>query len=208
MTEVTEEIAEEVVEGAEAELEEPAEPPKDTSRMHWYVVHTHSGYELKARIGLIETAKNHKMSDFLGEIIIPMEQVVEVKKGEKSERARKFFPGYILVQLELTDDMWHVVKNAPRVIGFVGNQTMPPPVPPPEIERIRGQMEAGLKAPKASISFAVGHQVRVIDGPFKNFSGSVEEVNPDKEKVRVLVSIFGRATPVELDFVQVEPLEG
>ena len=207
MTEATEAPEEVVLEEGGAE-EEVAEEAKDTSRMHWYVVHTHSGYETKARIGLIETTKQHNMEPFLGEIIIPMEQVVEVKKGEKSERARKFFPGYILVQLELTDAMWHVVNNSPRVIGFVGNQVKPPPIPPHEVARIRGQMEAGLKAPKASISFAVGHQVRVIDGPFKNFSGSVEEVNADKEKVRVLVSIFGRATPVELDFVQVEPLEG
>jgi transcriptional antiterminator NusG len=206
MTEATE--APEAPEELPLEDEVVEEEPKDTSRMNWYVVHTHSGYEVKARIGLIETTKQHKMQDSLGEIIIPMEQVVEVKKGEKSERARKFFPGYILVQLELSDGMWHVVNNSPRVIGFVGHQTMPPPLPPHEVERIRGQMEAGLKAPKTSISFAVGHQIRVIDGPFKNFTGCVEEVNPDKEKVRVLVSIFGRATPVELDFVQVEALEG
>ena len=111
----------------------------------------------------------------------------------------------MLVQLELNDHIWHAVKSAPRVIGFIGG-TKPQPVPPHEIDRIRGQMQEGLKAPKASISFREGDQVRVIDGPFKNFSGSVEEVNPDKEKVRVLVSIFGRATPVELDFVQVEPM--
>ena len=191
------------------ELPESADPtytvPVDTTDMSWYVVHTHSSYELKARIGLREMARQHKMEHGLGEIIIPMEAVVEVKKGEKAERRRKFFPGYILVQLELTDKMWHVVKNSPRVIGFIGG-TKPQPVPAAEVERIRGQMEAGLKAPKAEISFREGDQVRVIDGPFKNFSGSVEEVNPDKEKVRVLVSIFGRATPVELDFVQVEAL--
>jgi transcriptional antiterminator NusG len=177
----------------------------ESKNMNWYVVHTHSGYEQKAKLGLRETARQHGLEDALGEIIIPMEQVVEVKKGERSERAKKFFPGYILVELDLTDAMWHVVKDSPRVIGFIGG-TKPAPIPPHEVERIRGQMEAGLKAPKASISFREGDQVRVIDGPFKNFSGSVEEVNPDKEKVRVLVSIFGRATPVELDFVQVEPL--
>lgn len=178
---------------------------RDTSHMNWYVVHTHSGYEQKAKLGLIDTARNYNQLENLGEIIIPMEQVVEVKKGEKSERARKFYPGYILVQLELTDEMWHVVNDSPRVIGFVGGGgTRPHPVPKHEIDRILGQMEQGLKAPKAVTSFQVGDQVRVIDGPFKNFSGRVEEVNPDKEKVRVLVSIFGRATPVELDFVQVE----
>lgn len=177
----------------------------NSENMHWYVVHTHSGFEQKAKLGLRETARQYGLEDSLGEIIIPMEQVVEVKKGERAERAKKFFPGYMLVQLELTDQMWHVVKNAPRVIGFIGG-TKPQPVPQHEVDRIRGQMEEGLKAPKAAISFREGDQVRVIDGPFKNFSGSVEEVNPDKEKVRVLVSIFGRATPVELDFVQVEPL--
>jgi transcriptional antiterminator NusG len=171
--------------------------------MKWYAVHTHSGYEAKAKLGLIETAKNHKQSHLLGEVIIPMETVVEMKAGERTERERKFIPGYMLVQAEMTDEMWHVVNEAPRIIGFVGGTT-PHPVPPHEIARIVGQMEQGLKAPKAAVSFVIGDQVRVIDGPFKNFSGGVEEVNPDKEKVRVLVSIFGRATPVELDFVQVE----
>ncbi len=173
--------------------------------MNWYVIHTHSGFEAKAKTGLQETAKQHGMEEYLGEVIIPMENVVEVKKGEKSQRARKFFPGYILVEMELNDRMWHVVKNSPRVIGFVGGTTNPPPVPKHEVDRIRGQMEEGMKAPKPVLSFREGDQVRVIDGPFKNFSGVVEEVNPDKAKVRVLVSIFGRATPVELDFVQVEP---
>lgn len=177
----------------------------DRSHMNWYVVHTHSGYEQKAKLGLEDTARNYKQTHCLGDIIIPMETVVEVKKGEKSERARKFYPGYILVQLDLTDEMWHVVNNSPRIIGFVGGtKTKPHPVPEHEIARILGQMEEGLKAPKAVTTFQVGDQVRVVDGPFKNFSGTVEEVNPDKAKVRVLVSIFGRATPVELDFVQVE----
>jgi transcriptional antiterminator NusG len=178
---------------------------KGNERMKWYVIHTHSGFEARARTQLEETAKNHGVDDLLGEVIIPMENVVEVKKGEKSQRARKFFPGYILAQMELDARMWHVVKNTPRVIGFVGNATNPPPVPQHEVDRIRGQMEEGMKAPKPMLTFQEGDQVRVIDGPFKNFSGVVEEVNPDKAKVRVLVSIFGRATPVELDFVQVEP---
>ncbi|MCB9508082.1 MAG: transcription termination/antitermination protein NusG [Myxococcales bacterium] len=177
----------------------------EPTKKSWYVVHTHSGFEAKARLGLIETARQRGCEALLGEIIIPMENVVEVKKGEKAERARKFFPGYILVELELTPETWYVVKNAPRVIGFIGGTT-PQPVPAHEVARIKGQMEEGLKAPKAAISFRVGDAIKVIDGPFKNFSGTVEEVNPDKEKVRVLVSIFGRATPVELDFVQVEPI--
>lgn len=188
----------------ESTTEEQA-TPKATDRMKWYVIHTHSGFENRARTQLEETAKNHGVDELLGEIIIPMENVVEVKKGEKNQRARKFFPGYILAQMELNAEMWHVVKNAPRVIGFVGNATNPPPVPQHEVDRIRGQMEEGMKAPKPMLTFQDGDQVRVIDGPFKNFNGVVEEVNPDKAKVRVLVSIFGRATPVELDFVQVEP---
>jgi len=177
----------------------------ESSDKKWYVVHTHSGFEAKARLGLQETARQYRQESSLGEIIIPMENVVEVKKGEKAERARKFFPGYILVEMKLTPEMWHVVKNSPRVIGFIGG-TEPQPVPAHEIARIMGQMEQGVKAPKATVSFRVGDPIKVVDGPFKNFSGTVEEVNPDKEKVRVLVSIFGRATPVELDFVQVEPL--
>jgi transcriptional antiterminator NusG len=175
------------------------------SDLKWYVLHTHSGFEAKAKTGLEDGARNHNMGDCLGEIIIPTENVVETKKGEKAQRARKFFPGYILVQLKLTKEMWHVVKNTPRVIGFVGNATNPPPIPEHEVARIRGQMVEGLKAPKAAATFHVGDSVRVIDGPFKNFTGSVEEVNQDKAKIRVLVSIFGRATPVELDFTQVEP---
>ncbi|TVR02817.1 MAG: transcription termination/antitermination factor NusG [Deltaproteobacteria bacterium] len=176
--------------------------------MRWYVVNTHSGYEAKARLGLQETARQHGMEHALGEIFIPMEEVVEVKKGEKSSRERKFFPGYMLVQMELSPKMWHVVKQAPKIIGFIGGASEPTPLSEREVRRIRGQMEEGLKAQKTSISFSEGDLVKVIDGPFKNFSGNVEEVNADKQKVRVLVSIFGRATPVELDFVQVEPVSG
>jgi len=172
--------------------------------MKWYVVQAYSGQEENARIGLVETAKQYGKSDQIGEIIVPMENVVEVKKGEKTERARKLLPGYLLVQMHLSNEMWHVVKNSPKVLGFIGNATNPPPVPMHEVDRLRGQMEAGLNAPKAVLSFQEGDQVRVIDGPFKNFTGVVEEVNPDKARVWVLVSIFGRATPLELDFVQVE----
>ena len=178
---------------------------KDTSAMKWYVVHTHSGFEARAQAGLNEMAKQHGHEADLGDVIIPMEEVVERKQGQKNQRQRKFFPGYMLVQMNLTAEMWHVVNDTPRVIGFVGGGTNPPPLPPPEVARILGQMEEGMKAPKAVLSFQDGDQVRVVDGPFKNFNGVVEEVNPDKEKVRVLVSIFGRATPVELDFIQVEP---
>ncbi len=196
--------SEAATEGAEAAVE-PAEPVKNTEGMSWYFVQTHSSYENRAKVGLLEQARLAGKEDDLGDVIIPMEAVVEVKKGERSARARKFFPGYMLVQLRLTDEMWHVIKDTPRIIGFVGGGTNPPPIPQHEVNRILGQMEEGMKAPTPVLSFQEGDQVRVIDGPFKNFSGVVEEVNPDKAKVRVLVSIFGRATPVELDFVQVEP---
>lgn len=174
--------------------------------MKWYAIHTHSGFESKAKTALEETARQDNLSEQLGDIIVPMEQVIEVKKGEKNQRPKKLLPGYILVQMEFDERMWHVVAKTPRVIGFVGGGTQPAPVPQHEVDRLRSQMEQGNKAPKAVLTFSVSDQVRVIDGPFKNFSGTVEEVNADKSKVRVLVSIFGRATPVELDFVQVEPV--
>lgn len=180
---------------------------KDTSGMKWYFVHTHSSYENRARDSIRQHVELAGLTDDLGEIIVPTETVMEVKDGERKERERKLFPGYILVQLRYSIDMWHAVNKAPRVIGFVGGtgKKAPPPVPTADVDRIRGRMEEQEKAPTPVLSFAEGDQVRVIDGPFKNFSGSVEEVNADKAKVRVLVSIFGRATPVELDFVQVEP---
>jgi transcriptional antiterminator NusG len=174
--------------------------------MKWYAIHTHSGFEMKARDALRETAKQYDMTDSLGDIIVPMENVVEVRRGERAQRAKKLLPGYILAEMAFDERMWHVVANTPRVIGFVGGGTNPAPVPAHEVDRLRGQMEQGMKAPKPAMTFSVGDQVKVIDGPFKNFAGSVEEVNADKAKVRVLVSIFGRATPVELDFTQVEPV--
>jgi transcriptional antiterminator NusG len=182
-----------------------SEPTSENTAMRWYVLQTRSGFEVKARESLLESIQRHGLDSLLGEVIVPMENVVEVRNGERVERKEKFLPSYILVQLELTRPMWHAIKAANHVVGFVGGRTEPTPVPLHEVERIRGHMEQGLKAPKAVLSFRVGDQVKVIDGPFKNFSGTVEEVNADKSKVRVLVSIFGRATPVELDFVQVEP---
>ena len=176
----------------------------DAPEMKWYFVHTHSGYEQRANDGLIAQAAQVGLSDLLGEIVIPMEQIVEVKNGETTTRNRKFFPGYILVRLVLTDAMWHVVKDTPRIIGFVGDTRRPPPIPQAEVDRIRSQMEGDKEAPKAVLSFREGDPVRVINGPFKNFNGVVEEVNAERQRVRVLVSIFGRATPVELDFIQVE----
>lgn len=171
--------------------------------MKWYIVNTLSGGEGVAKASIEEAARNRSMEDQIGDILIPQENVVELVKGKKATRARKFFPGYIFVQMSLSDASWHLVKNANKVTGFLGNNK-PTPVPPAEVERIAKQMETGAERPKAKITFAVGESVAVIDGPFNNFNGTVEEINEEKGKVKVLVSIFGRPTPVELDFVQVE----
>jgi transcription termination/antitermination protein NusG len=172
--------------------------------MAWYVVHTHSGYEQKAKAALEERIKALRMEPFFGEILVPSESVVEMVKGAKRTTTRKFFPGYVLVKMELNNETWHVVKNTPKVTGFVGSTKTPTAVPEEEVLRITNQMTEGAVKPKPKVSFEKGESVRVIDGPFSNFNGIVEEVRPDKGKLRVLVSIFGRSTPVELDFVQVE----
>lgn len=172
--------------------------------MAWYVVHTHSGYEQKAKAALEERIRALKMERFFEEILVPSENVVEMVKGAKRTTTRKFFPGYVLVKMELNNETWHVVKNTPKVTGFVGQTKTPTPVPEEEVLRITSQISEGAVKPKPKVSFEKGESVRVIDGPFSNFNGVVEEVRPDKGKLRVLVSIFGRSTPVELDFVQVE----
>ncbi len=176
----------------------------------WYVVHTYSGFENKAKKSLEDKVKLEGLQDHFGEILIPMEQVVEMKGGEKKTSKRKFFPGYILVQMEMTDRTWSLVKNTPKVTGFVGaaQNQHPPPITDKEVDRLTTQISEGTLKPKAKVMFEAGDTVRVIDGPFSNFNGSVEEVNPDKGRVKVLVSIFGRATPVELDFMQVEKTSG
>src|SRR5438067_4082770 len=179
-----------------------AEPKKIDKK--WYVVHTYSGFENKAKKSLEEKIKQNELEEFFGDILIPMENVVEMVKGEKRSSKRKFFPGYILVQMELNDRTWHLVKNTPKITGFVGNATKPPAVSEHEIARLTTQLSEGALKPKPKVEFEEGDNVRVVDGPFSNFNGTVEEVNPDKGRVRVLVSIFGRATPVELDFMQVE----
>ncbi len=170
----------------------------------WYVVHTYSGFENRVKASLEERIRNAGKEDFFDEILVPSEKVVEMFKGEKKTTSRKFFPGYILVKMNLNDETWHLVNNTPKVTGFVGGALTPPPVPTGEVDKIRLQMEEGAVKPKPKVSFERGENVRVIDGPFTNFNGVVDEVKPDKGKLRVLVSIFGRATPVELDFVQVE----
>jgi transcriptional antiterminator NusG len=169
----------------------------------WYGVHTYSGFENKVRLNLFERIKNEGMEDYFENILIPSETVVELKKGEKKTSSRKFFPGYILVKMELTDDTWHIVKETSKVTGFVGGNT-PFPIPDEEVSKITRRMEEGAEKPRPKVLFEVGETVRVVDGPFLNFSGVVEDVKPDKGKLRVTVTIFGRATPVELEFMQVE----
>lgn len=170
----------------------------------WYVVHTYSGYENKVKSALEEKIRASGKEDLFGDILVPSEKVVEMAKGVKRTTSRKFFPGYILLNMDLNDESWHLVKSVPKVTGFVGGQETPPTVPDEEIAKITRQMEEGAVRPKPKVLFDRGENVRVIDGPFTNFTGIVEEVKPDKGKLRVLVSIFGRATPVELDFIQVE----
>ena len=170
----------------------------------WYVVHTYSGYENKAKKSLQERIHAEGLDDKFEDVLIPMENVVEMVRGERRTSKRKFFPGYILVKMEFNDQTWHCVKNTPKVTGFVGNAKKPPPVPEVEVRRIIGQISQGEEAPKPKIAFEVGDAVRVVDGPFSGFQGHVEEVRPDKGKLKVLLSMFGRDTPVELDFMQVE----
>ncbi len=169
----------------------------------WYIVHTFSGYEQKAKAALEERIKALGKQEYFSEILVPVEKVVELVKGKKKTSSRKFFPGYILVQMELNDDTWHVVKETPKVTGFVGGKS-PAPIPQTEVEEIKSQMAEGRLKPKPKVTFTEGESVRVTDGPFSNFNGTVETIKPEKGKVIVLVSIFGRATPVELDFTQVE----
>jgi transcription termination/antitermination protein NusG len=169
----------------------------------WYGIHTYSGFENKVRLSLLERIKNQGLEEQFSEVLIPSETVVELKKGEKKTSSRKFFPGYILVNMELNDETWHVVKETSKVTGFVGGNN-PVAIPDEEVMKITRRIEEGAEKPRPKVLFEVGETVRVVDGPFLNFSGVVEDVKPDKGKLRVMVSIFGRSTPVELEFMQVE----
>jgi transcriptional antiterminator NusG len=184
----------------EANESAPATPPGKK----WYVVTTYSGYEAKVKSALMERIRQFKMEEKFGEILIPSETVTDTTKdGKQRVRTKTSFPGYLFVEMEMSEHAWHLVKDTPKVTGFIGNQR-PQEVKPPQIDDLRKIIVEGAVKPKPRVSFEAGNQIRVIDGPFANFSGTVEEVNPDKQKLRVKVSIFGRATPVELDFAQVE----
>ncbi len=174
--------------------------------LKWYIVHTYSGFEKKVKQNLEERIRTLGQQESFGQILVPTEQVVELRKGQKRTSSRKFYPGYILVQMELNDETWHTVRNTAKVTGFVGGEVNPTPIPDEEAERIINQMEEGVSRPKPKYRFEEGDEVRVIDGPFSNFQGIVEELKPEKEKLRVLITIFGRPTPVELDFIQVNKI--
>jgi len=174
--------------------------------LKWYIVHVYSGFEDKVKRNLDERIEALGQKESFGNILVPTEQVVELRKGQKKTSSRKFYPGYILVQMALNKDTWHLVNDTAKVTGFVGGEINPTPISDEEAERIVRQMEEGVSRPKARYSFEEGDEVRVVDGPFTNFQGTVEEMKPDKEKLRVLITIFGRPTPVELDFIQVNKI--
>lgn len=169
----------------------------------WYIVNVASGSESTAKASIEKRVQQHKMEELFGQILIPSENVVELVKGQKTTRSRKFFPGYMFVEMVLNEKTWHVVRGSSKVTGFVGGQK-PSPVPAEQVLRVTQQMETGAEKPKQKFNFNIGENVMVVDGPFTNFNGTVEDINEEKGKVKVSVSIFGRATPVELDFVQVQ----
>ncbi len=196
-------MSENAQDGLQAEAQASASSPVSNKR--WYVVHAYSGMEKSVRRALLERIDRAGMQDKFGEILVPTEEVVEVKAGQKTVTERRFFPGYILVEMEMTDDTWHLVKNTNKVTGFIGGKSnKPTPVPAREIDKILQQMQEGVDKPRPKVLYEVGELVRIKDGPFSDFNGNVEEVNYEKSRVRVSVTIFGRATPVELEFGQVE----
>lgn len=173
--------------------------------MRWYIVHAYSNFENKVAQSLKDQADQRGLSERFEEILVPTEKVVEVRRGRKVDTERKFFPGYVLVKCEMTDEVYHLIKNTPKVTGFLGaDKAKPMPIPDHEAERIKGQVAEGVERPKPSVHFEVGETVRVSDGPFASFNGVVEEVDESRSRVKVAVSIFGRATPVELEYAQVE----
>ena len=175
------------------------------SGKRWYVVHAYSGFEKSVQRTLLDRMQRTGMQDKFGQVLVPVEEVVEMKAGQKSISERKFFPGYVLVEMEMTDDTWHLIKSTPKVTGFIGGTaTKPTPISQREVDNILHQIQEGVEKPKPKVLFESGEMVRVKEGPFTDFNGTVEAVNYEKNKLRVAVSIFGRSTPVELDFSQVE----
>lgn len=172
----------------------------------WYVVHVYSGFERKVSEAIVEQAAQSHLSDQIENVLVPMERVVELRRGAKVNTERKFFPGYVLVRMEMTDESWHLIKNTAKVTGFLGARGRPTPISEAEADQILRQVQEGVDRPKQSVSFEIGEQVRVCDGPFTSFNGLVEDVDEVKARLKVAVSIFGRATPVELEYSQVEKM--
>ncbi|CAN5452777.1 transcription termination/antitermination protein NusG [soil metagenome] len=172
----------------------------------WYIVHAYSNFEKKVAESIREQAKSHGLEDSFSEILVPTENVVEIRRGRKVDAERKFFPGYVLVKMHLSDEAYHLIKNTPKVTGFLGSASKPQPVSEKEVQRIIGTIEEGVERPKTVVLFEVGENVRVTDGPFASFNGAVEQVDEERSRLRVTVSIFGRATPVELEYNQVEKI--
>lgn len=189
------------VKDARAEVKVPQAPEPSEK---WFIVHTYSGYENKVKESLEQRVEAMEMGDDIREVLIPTQDVVEVKNGQRVVSKKKFFPGYLLVYMTMTDEAWHVVKNTPKVTGFVGAGNKPTPLTQAEVNRIVNQVTEAAEKPKPKFEYSLGENVRIVDGPFSNFTGSVEEVNPDRSTLKVMVTIFGRSTPVELEFLQVE----
>jgi transcription termination/antitermination protein NusG len=211
-SETSEAVSSDAVPASEKAELSPEEAAAEAERLEaekkahipWYVVHVYSGFEGRVKLSLEERIRNASLQEKFGRIIVPQEKVVELVRGEKKTSTRKFFPGYILIQCELYDETWHLVKDTPKVTGFVGDSHNPMPLSPQEVQTLFEQMEGIGQKARPKVQFEDGDSVKVIDGPFADFNGTIDEVKADKGKVRVLISIFGRNTPVELDFVQVE----
>ncbi len=173
----------------------------------WYIVHTYSNFEKKVAESLKEQAAQKHLGDFFEQVLVPTEEIVEIRRGRKIKSERRFFPGYVLAKIELTDEVFHLIKNTPKVTGFLGSGLKPVPISDAEANRILNQVAEGVERPKASITFEVGEQVKVADGPFASFMGQIEEVDEERSRIKVAVSIFGRPTPVELEYGQVEKVK-
>ena len=178
----------------------------ETSTKQWFVVHTYSGFENKVAAAIEQRAKIFGLQDQVTRVVVPVEEVVEVRKGQKRISSQKFYPGYVLVEMELTDETWHLVRSTPKVTGFVGSGARPVPLPAEEVEEILRQMEEGAEKPKPKAIFSKGDKVRVSEGPFVNFTGTIEDVNPERGRLKVMVGLLGRLTPVDLEYYQVERL--
>ncbi|MBB3067011.1 MULTISPECIES: transcription termination/antitermination protein NusG [Limibacillus] len=172
--------------------------------IRWYVVHVYSGFEKKVAESIKDQARQKGMEELFEEVLVPTEEVIEIRRGQKVTSERKFFPGYVLAKMELTDQSWHLVKDTPKVTGFLGSKGKPSPISEKEAQQILHQVQEGVERPKPSITFEIGEQVRVADGPFTSFNGTVDDVDEERSRLKVAVSIFGRSTPVELEYSQVE----